>query len=92
MNLGLMFGYGNGMSWHPEPSELKKYPNRSYIRDAPLHYPITFSRRLAGLENVSLVVVDCFRSVVIKRGWQYADLPLPPSAGSLQGGSELLRI
>lgn len=78
MNLGLMFGYANGMSWHPDPSELEKYPNTAGIRDFPAKE--RFLARAKALDNVSLLVVDSYRPITLPRPFAYSDLPLPPNS------------
>ena len=83
MNLGLMFGYANGLSWHPEPAELERYPNRVAFQDFPPGIFGTFhafSERVRKLENVSLVDVTSINHIVFMRHFRYAALPLPPNA------------
>ena len=86
MNLGLMFGYKNGMSWHPEPAELDKYPNRTVIRDFPAWFNFfhpknpPFLARARLLDNVSLLEVRSLSSIAFPRPFLYGALPLPPNA------------
>ena len=92
MNLGLMFGYKNGMSWHPEPAELGKYPNRTVIRDFPAWFNFfhpkdpPFLARARKLDNVSLLEVRSLSSIVFPRPFVYGALPLPPNARATRRG------
>ena len=92
MNLGLMFGYKNGMSWHPEPAELEKYPNRTVIRDFPAWFNFfhpknpPFLARARTLDNVSLLEVRSLSSIVFPRPFVYGALPLPPNAKATRRG------
>ena len=67
---GLMFGYANGLSWHPEPAELERYPNRVAFQDFPPGIFGTFhafSERVRKLENVRLVDVTSINHIVFMR-------------------------
>lgn len=92
MNLGLMFGYKNGMSWHPEPAELDRYSNRTTIRDYPMWFNFfhpqnpPFLARARKLDNVSLLEVRSLASVAFPRPFLYGALPLPPNARAFRPG------
>ena len=79
MRLSLLFGYGNGMSWHPDSAELARYDSNVTIRYFPLY--AEFLQHARDLDNYSLIIVNSFKpisSVTQKRRWWYGDLPLPP--------------
>ena len=92
MNLGLMFGYKNGMSWHPEPAELDKYRDRTVIRDFPAWFNFfhpknpPFLARARTLDNVSLLEVRSLSSIAFPRPFLYGTLPLPPNVRASRPG------
>ena len=55
MRLGKLFGYGNGLSWHPEQSELQKYDSNVTLRYFPLFEE--FLTQARHMDNYSLIIV-----------------------------------
>jgi len=80
MSLGKLFGYGNGMSWDPDPAELEQYGANVSVRCWPLF--TAFLEQARALDNYSLIEVVSHRPVTtatFERRFHYDRLPLPPS-------------
>jgi hypothetical protein len=85
MRLGKLFGYGNGLSWHPERSELEQYGSNVTVRYFPLYKE--FLDKAQELDNHSLIIVHSYKPVDAAtnlRTWKYSDLPLPPERSATQ--------
>jgi hypothetical protein len=85
MRLGKLFGYGNGLSWHPERSELEQYGSNVTVRHFPLYKE--FLDKAQELDNHSLIIVHSYKPVDAATGlrtWKYSDLPLPPERSATQ--------
>ena len=61
MRLGKLFGYGNGLSWHPERSELEQYGSNVTVRHFPLYKE--FLDKAQELDNHSLIIVHSYKPV-----------------------------
>ena len=86
MRLGSLFGYANGMSWHPDEQTAAGYPNVSRLnltyranwKDTRLEGQL---RKLArGAANASLIWITVHGPMAASRNNAIADLPLPPNA------------
>lgn len=86
MRLGSLFGYANGMSWHPDEQTAADYPNVTYsnltFRASWKAYRLEGQlRKLArAAENSSLIWITVHGPMAVSRNNAIADLPLPPNA------------